>query len=255
MRIIISPAKKMKTDRDSLAVRGMPCFLAETKRLMEEVGKLSFEEAKALWKCNDKLAELNYERFARMEPERCLTPALLSYEGLQYQYMAPGVFTEEALAYAQEHLRILSGFYGVLKPLDGVVPYRLEMQAHLAVGDKKDLYGFWGDKLYRELMEGNEDGIILNLASKEYSCAVQPYAELSCRFITVSFEEERDGKRKQKGTPAKMARGEMVRFLAENMVKEMEGVKQFDAMGYRYRAGLSDERYFVFVKEGDLTFG
>ncbi|RKJ46257.1 peroxide stress protein YaaA [bacterium 1XD8-76] len=248
MRIIISPAKKMNVDRDSLAVKGMPCFLAETKILMREIKKLSLEEAKALWKCNDRLAELNFRRFEEMDPGRCLTPALLSYEGLQYQYMAPGVFTGSALEYVEEHLRILSGFYGVLRPFDGVVPYRLEMQARLSVEGKKDLYGFWGDKLYRGLMEGNRDGIILNLASREYSCAVEPYVEPGCHFITVCFEEDVDGKLRQKGTLAKMARGEMVRFLSENGVEDADGVKEFDGMGYRYREELSDEGKFVFVK-------
>lgn len=248
MKIIISPAKKMNVDRDSYEVIGMPCFLADTRILMREIKKLSFAEAKALWKCNDKLAELNFQRFARMDPEKCLTPAIISYEGLQYQHMAPGVFTDKALSYVQEHLRILSGFYGVLKPFDGVVPYRLEMQARLSVEGKKDLYAFWGEKLYRKLMEDNEDGVILNLASKEYSCAVEPYAEPSCRFITVSFEEEADGKRKQKGTFAKMARGEMVRFLAEDGIESSEDIRKFDAMGYRYREDLSDEKKFVFVK-------
>lgn len=249
MRIIISPAKKMNVDRDSLAVKGMPCFLAETKILMQEIRKLSLEEAKALWKCNDKLAELNFRRFAEMDPEKCLTPALLSYEGLQYQYMAPGVFTESALDYAAKHLRILSGFYGVLKPFDGVVPYRLEMQARLSVDGKKDLYEFWGDKLYRGVTEGEGDGIILNLASKEYSGAVEPYVKPDCRFVTVCFEVEAEGKFRQKGTLAKMARGEMVRFLSENGVEDIEGVKEFGAMGYRYRAELSDERKFVFVRD------
>ena len=248
MKIIISPAKKMSVDRDSYEVMGMPCFLADTRILMREIKKLSFAEAKALWKCNDKLAELNFQRFARMGPEKCLTPAIISYEGLQYQHMAPGVFTDKALSYVQEHLRILSGFYGVLKPFDGVVPYRLEMQAGLSVEGKKDLYAFWGEKLYRKLMEDNDDGVILNLASKEYSCAVEPYAEPSCRFITVTFEEEADGKRKQKGTFAKMARGEMVRFLAENGIESSEDIRKFDAMGYRYREELSDEKKFVFVK-------
>lgn len=249
MRIIISPAKKMNVDRDSLAVKGMPCFLAETKILMREIRKLSLEEAKALWKCNDKLAELNFRRFAEMDPEKCLTPALLSYEGLQYQYMAPGVFTEGALDYAAKHLRILSGFYGVLCPFDGVVPYRLEMQARLPVDGKKDLYEFWGDKLYRRLMEENRDGIILNLASKEYSCAVEPYVKPDCRFVTVCFEVKSEGKFRQKGTLAKMARGEMVRFLSENGVEDADRVKEFDGMGYRYREELSDERKFVFVKD------
>ena len=249
MRIIISPAKKMNVDRDSFEAKTLPCFLQDTKVLMEEIKKLSLAEAKALWKCNDKLAELNFRRFAMMDPEKCLTPALVSYEGLQYQYMAPGVFTESALAYVEEHLRILSGFYGVLRPFDGEVPNRLEMQARLPVNGKEDLYAFWGDRLYRNLMEGNEDGIILNLASKEYSCAVEPYAEHSCLFITVVFAEEVEGKLKQKGTHAKMARGEMVRFLAENGVREPEEIKRFDAMEYRFREALSDTQRFVFVRD------
>lgn len=248
MKIIISPAKKMNIDRDSYEIMGMPCFLEDTKVLMREIKKLSMAEAKALWKCNDKLAELNFRRFADMNPEKCLTPAIISYEGLQYQHMAPGVFTDRALAYVQEHLRILSGFYGVLKPFDGVVPYRLEMQARLSAEGKKDLYAFWGDRLYRELMEDNKDGIILNLASKEYFSTVEPYVEPSCLFITVSFEEEADGKLKQKGTFAKMARGEMVRFLAENGIEDTEEIKKFDGLGYQYRAELSDERKYVFVK-------
>lgn len=249
MRIIISPAKKMNVDRESFGVKGTPRFLDDTKRLMAEVKKLSYAEAKALWKCNDKLAELNYRRFEEMDLEKFLTPALVSYEGLQYQYMAPGVFTERALAYVEKHLRILSGFYGVLAPFDGVVPYRLEMQAKLAAGGKKDLYAFWGDRLYRELLRENEDRVILNLASKEYACAVEPYVEERCRFITVSFEEAVDGKLRQKGTFAKMARGEMVRFLAENEVTDPEGAKGFDRMGYRYLEELSDAGHFIFIRE------
>ena len=249
MKSIISPAKKMNMSRDSYEVTGMPCFLADTKILMQEIKKLSLAEAKALWKCNDKLAELNFRRFAEMDPEKCLTPAILSYEGLQYQHMAPEVFTDRALSYVQEHLRILSGFYGVLKPFDGVVPYRLEMQAGLSVEGKKDLYAFWGRRLYCRLMEDNEDGVILNLASKEYAGAVEPYVNTPCRFITVSFEEDVDGKRKQKGTFAKMARGEMVRFLAENGIEDIEGIKRFTGLGYRFREELSGEWNYVFVKE------
>ncbi len=250
MKIIISPAKKMNIDRDSFEIQGMPCFLEDTKVLMTEIKKLSLAEAKALWRCNDKLAELNFRRFAEMDPERCLTPAVISYEGLQYQHMAPGVFTDRALRYIGEHLRILSGFYGVLKPFDGVVPYRLEMQARLSVNGKKDLYAFWGERLYRKLMEDNKDGIILNLASREYFSAVEPYVEPPCRFITVSFEEEVGGKLKQKGTFAKMARGEMVRFLAENGIEDPEEMKRFEGLGYRYREEFSDEGKYVFVKGG-----
>ena len=112
----------MNVDTDTYQVTGLPVFLEDTKLLMDEIRRLTFEQAKELWKCNDKLAQLNYDRFRSMDVERCLTPAVLTYEGLQYQHMAPEIFTEGALAYIDRHLRILSGFYGVLKPFDGVTP-------------------------------------------------------------------------------------------------------------------------------------
>lgn len=120
MRIIISPAKKMNMDTDTFAYRDVPVFLGDTKVLMQWIQTLSYTEVKKLWHCNDKIAELNYDRFRQMSLEKNLTPALISYEGIQYQYMAPEVFSEKAWEYVQEHLRILSGFYGVVRPLDGV---------------------------------------------------------------------------------------------------------------------------------------
>lgn len=170
MKIIISPAKKMNIDTDSLAPETSPVFLDETKILLEWLRTLSYEELKKLWNCNDRIASQNDERVRHMDLEKGLTPAILSYEGIQYQYMAPAVFEEKAMVYIQEHLRILSGFYGVLKPLDGVTPYRLEMQAKVKAEDKRDLYAFWGDKLYREVR--GDDHVIVNLASKEYSRCV-----------------------------------------------------------------------------------
>lgn len=247
MKIIISPAKKMNTDTDSLPVSGLPLFLEEAKILCQAVQGLSYGEAKALWGCNDKLAELNFRRFAGMELERNLTPAILTYEGLQYQHMAPLVFSGAALDYAQEHLRILSGFYGVLRPLDGVTPYRLEMQAKLSVLGGRDLYDFWGDRIYRSLLD--EDRTILNLASKEYSAAVEKYLAPEDRFLTCVFGERQDGKIRQKGTLAKMARGEMARYLAENQIRDLEGLKAFDCLNYRYREEYSTETELVFLKE------
>lgn len=124
MRIIISPAKKMNVDTDTFACQGLPVFIEKAETLKEYIKSLSYEEVKKLWGCNDKLAKLNYQRFQEMDLKKGLTPALISYEGIQYQYMAPEVFSEKEWAYVQEHLRILSGFYGALKPLDGVTPYR-----------------------------------------------------------------------------------------------------------------------------------
>ncbi len=248
MRIIISPAKKMHVDTDSLPVQDLPVFLDDTKVLCRKLQEIAYEQAKALWKCNDKLTQLNRDRIAHMDLENGLTPAVLAYEGLQYQHMAPMVFTDQAFSYLDVHLRILSGFYGVLRPFDGVVPYRLEMQAKLAVGDHRDLYGFWGDRLYRELMRENEDGIILNLASKEYARVAEPYVSPEDHMITVVFGELADGKVKQKGTFAKMARGEMVRFLAEHQITDVDEMKQFCALGLSFQKDLSDEKTMVFAK-------
>ena len=246
MRIIISPAKKMNVREDILNYRNLPVFLEETDRIMDWMKSLSLEEAKTLWGCNEKLAKQNFERFAKMELRRRLTPAILSYEGIQYQYMAPAVFENQMLAYVQEHLRILSGFYGVLKPLDGVTPYRLEMQAKAKVNGTGDLYDFWGDRLYREVLDDSH--IIINLASKEYSKCIEKYLLPKDRFITCIFGELSNGKVVQKGTYAKMARGEMVRFMAENNISESEDMKQFNRLGYRFVDHLSTDMEYVFIK-------
>ena len=244
MKIIISPAKKMNVNTDFLPVTGLPRFLEDTRVLCDAIKQLSYGEAKALWGCNDKLAELNFKRFAGMDLERNLSPAVLSYEGLQYQHMSPAVFTEDGIQYAESHLRILSGFYGVLSPFDGVVPYRLEMQAKLSVTGKKDLYELWGDRLYKAVLD--DDRIIINLASREYSQVVEKYLTPEDRFVTCVFGELQDGKVRQKGTLAKMARGEMVRFMAENNITEVEKLKAFNCLGYRYREELSSENSLVF---------
>ena len=248
MKIIISPAKKMNVDTDSMSTAGLPVLLDQTRILREEIKKLSYDEAKKLWGCNDKLAGLNYRRFAEMDLEKNITPAVLAYEGLQYQHMAPLIMTRQALDYLGDHLRILSGFYGILSPFDGVVPYRLEMQARMAVAGSGDLYGFWDNRIYKEL--AGEDHTVINLASKEYSQAVKPYLSSADTFITCIFGELDQGKIKQKGTLAKMARGEMVRFMAENHVTEVRQLKNFNALGYRYIEELSTETEMAFVIGG-----
>lgn len=247
MRVIISPAKKMKTDTDTMDVRGLPAFLSQTEEICRKLQGMSYDDLKALWKCNDKIAQLNTERLDRMDLRKNLTPAILSYEGIQYQYMAPGVFSDREFAYVQEHLRILSGFYGVLKPFDGVVPYRLEMQAKLSVDGTKDLYTYWGDSLAKHLSE--ETDCIINLASKEYSQSVSGYLPESVRFITCVFGEWNGGKIVEKGTICKMARGEMVRFMAENRVEKPEELRAFALLGYRFEERYSDENTYVFLRK------
>ena len=245
MRIIISPAKKMNVDTDSFPYQDLPAFLTRTEQLCKVLQSMSDAELKQLWKCNDQIAALNVQRLQNMDLHRHLTPAVLAYEGIQYQYMAPGVFTEQALQYVQEHLRILSGFYGFLKPFDGVTPYRLEMQTKLRVGECKDLYAYWSDSLAKRLFE--ETDCIINLASKEYSVCISKYLPQTVRFITCVFGEEKGGKVIEKGTMCKMARGEMVRYMAENQIEDPEQIKSFDRLNYRFDASRSDHKTFVFI--------
>lgn len=249
MRIIISPAKKMNVDTDSFPYRDLPEFLTSTEELCRKMQSMSYEELKKLWKCNDQIAQLNVRRLGDMDLRKGLTPAVLAYEGIQYQYMAPGVFTDGAYAYIQEHLRILSGFYGVLKPFDGVTPYRLEMQAKLKIGQCKDLYAYWGDRLARALFA--ETDCILNLASKEYSICISKYLPAPVRFITCVFGEEKNGKVIEKGTMCKMARGEMVRFMAQNQIQTPEQIRSFDRLNYRFDGVRSDESTYVFLRKGE----
>jgi len=246
MRIIISPAKKMNIDTDSLPCSGLPQFVDRTQLLLDTLKGMSYAELKKLWKCNDSIAELNFERINTAHLHKRLTPAVLSYEGIQYQYMAPGVFTYDEIDYITQHLRILSGFYGILRPFDGVVPYRLEMQAKLSADGKKDLYDFWGGTLAAQL--ASETDCILNLASKEYSIAVSKHLPESVKFITCVFGEIKDGKVVEKGTACKMARGEMVRFMAENNITDTEQIKTFNRQNYRFCPERSDENTFVFIR-------
>lgn len=241
----------MREDTDTLAPLGFPVFLDNAEEIMRWMQTLSLEESRKLWGCNEKIAQLNFQRFAKMELRRGLTPAILSYEGIQYQYMAPAVFEESQYEYIQEHLRILSGFYGILKPLDGVTPYRLEMQAKAGIAGKRNLYDYWGVKLYRELLD--ESRIIVNLASREYSVCIEKYLEPQDRFITCVFGESTDGNIRQKGTYAKMARGEMVRFMAEKNIETLEGMKTFDRLGYQFKEELSSQQEYVFLKTPSYT--
>lgn len=246
MRFIISPAKKMKMDTDSFAAAGTPLFLQDAGQLLAYLRTLSLSQCKALWKCNDALAQLNYQRVQQMNLERNLTPALFAYEGIQYQYMAPDVFTQEQLDYVQEHLRILSGFYGLLRPLDGVAPYRLEMQAKPSGASFKTLYEFWGNRLADALSQ--ETNCLVNLASKEYSKCVQGKLSAGVELVQVTFGQRTGDKITEKATLAKMARGAMVRYAAECNCQTPQDLTGFNRFGFMYDAQRSTAQHLVFVQ-------
>lgn len=235
----------MKVDTDSLPYQNLPQFIDETKKILQWMRSLSYDELHELWwNCSTRLATINYQWLQQMNLKRNLTPAIIAFTGLQYQYMAPDVFSDKGLEYVQQNLRILSGFYGLLRPFDGIVPYRLGMGDRATVDNTGNLYQFWGDRLYRELYRDND--LVIDLASIEYEKAIMPYLGSQDKLIKCVFGENINGKIKQKATLAKMARGNMVRYLAENQVDSLDGVKQFTVGGYRYREELSSSRKLVF---------
>ena len=190
------------------------------------------------------LAGLKVERIIS-EP----TAAAIAYEGIQYTHLAPGVMSERELAWLDEHLRILSGFYGMLRPLDGVVPYRLEMQARLAVGAARDLYEFWGNTLYERLAAEGCDTIV-NVASVEYARAVTPWVRSDGPQVTTCiFGGMRNGRLRQPATEAKAARGTFMRWCAEHEVTNTDELASFAERGYALDPANTSSDTLVFVKQ------
>lgn len=250
MQIIISPAKKMKMETDTFTHKDTPLFLSDTSKIAKKLQSMTEEQLKVLWKTNDTLTALNVERLRTLDLENHLTPALFSYEGLQYQYMAPQVLSQNNLDYLEQHLRILSGFYGILKPFDGITPYRLEMQAKLSIDTSASLYEFWGSRIAEHLAQ--ETDYVLNLTSKEYAKAIEPHwKKLPTKehsFVHCAFGELIDGKLVERATMCKMARGAMVRWLSENAITDLAEVTGFSDLQFQYDGSRSTENSLVFLK-------
>lgn len=246
----------MNIQDDLLPYETIPVFLKQAEGLKAYLKKQDRDTLQKIWKCNDKITDLNVERLKKMDLNKGLTPAVLSYEGLQYQHMAPAVFDVGQWNYIKEYLYIVSGFYGLLRAADGIVPYRLEMQANVNISFEgaiyKSLYAFWKDSLVKKLSE--KEQLIINLASKEYSKAVEKYIPqnityITCKFVTLGKDKKGETKLMTKGTEAKMARGEMVRFMAERNITKAEELKKFNRLGYGYKEALSDSLTYTFMKE------
>ncbi|MDD6679975.1 peroxide stress protein YaaA [Galactobacillus timonensis] len=247
MKVIISPAKKMKIEED-IEWKTVPVFLSDAQKLQDAINDLSSSEKKAMWNCSDAIAKDSERIFAHMDLNAGQTPSLFSYNGIQYQNMAPEAFTTDELDWLQDHLRILSGFYGVLKPFDGIVPYRLEMQAKLNIDGHTSLYHFWGRKLYQEVMDDSH--VLINLASKEYSDAITPYIDQTYgdRLINIIFGVQHDQKITMPSVYAKMARGRFVRWMAENQIEDISDFAKFND-GYTFSPDHSDEMTLVFLQQ------
>ena len=246
MKIIISPAKKMNKNDDVFLAKGSPIFKDDAKKLLSYLLSLNFQELKTLWNCSDKIVVENYNNLKSINIDENLIPAIFSYEGIQYQNIAPKVLTYDELDYIEDKLRIISGFYGILKPLDGIIPYRLEMGSKFKNWEYKNLYDYWEGKIANKLFA--ETNLIINLASKEYSKVISKYLNEDIVFVNCTFGEIINNKVIEKATYAKMARGAMVRFMAENKINKLEDIKNFDSFGYNYNNKLSDGNNFIFIK-------
>ncbi len=252
MKLVISPAKQMVCDSDwlasrQLASRQLPQLLPEAEQLADYLRALPLSELQALLRVGAPLARQSYDVYHSFRLREASTPAILAYQGIQYRYMAPDLFSESALDYIGKHLRILSGLYGVLRPFDAVVPHRLEMQAKLQTSFCSDLYDYWGDKLAQAIVQPGET--LLNLASAEYAKAVLPYLPPDVRCITPVFGELSGERVISKGVYVKMARGEMVRFLAERGAEAPSELLLFDRLGYRLCPERSTADSPVFLRE------
>lgn len=277
MITIISPAKNMRKSEDwkELIDEGelsCPRLYEKSNEVLAHMKEYITEEIRAIMKIKENLAQLNYCRFQRMKPISCCknskdgkekpkftgkTPAIFAYDGIQYKSIAPESISKEGIEFLNDHLRIISGLYGVLRPFDMIDEYRLEMQTKVKVNDKANLYSFWDGSISGNISEDlGGEGIVLNLASKEYSKTVEKYfdnkkSESKIKLITCTFKVEKAGKLKVESTASKKARGYMVRYIAENKIDDIEGVKTFNIDGFTYSENESTEKEIVFVKKVD----
>ncbi len=248
MKIIISPAKKMRRE-EYVAPLHRPMFLKEAGELLSFLRSLSDSEMAKVWKVKGALLSSSLSSLSMLSLEDIGSPAIFSYDGIQYTYMSPSSFTDSMLEYAEKNLRIISGLYGLLKPLDGVGTYRLEMESPISIPGYGDLYSYWGGKIASSLME--DDRLLVNLASAEYSKAVLPYLPSTVNVVAPVFLDWEKGRYVSKGVYAKMERGEMVRFLAETGAETVEDIMKFSSRGYEFSRFLSDSNTLCFVRKDE----
>ncbi len=254
MLALLSPSKTLEWESPPATSRfSTPVFLKEAAELVDVLRGFNAGRIAALMKISTRLADLNTARFAawrkRHTPANA-RPAVLAFRGDVYSGLAAETFSEEDFAFAQDHLRILSGLYGLLRPLDLIQPYRLEMGTRLATARGETLYAFWGRRITRavnEALAAQAAPALVNLASVEYFKAVDP-REIVVPVITPVFRDFKNGRFKVISFYAKKARGRMAGYLVRRRITDPQALKDFDADGYRFDTALSDEKQWVFTR-------
>ena len=255
MLLVISPAKNLDYDTPSVTdTYTQPVHLDHAQELIAKLREYPVQDIAELMKLSDKLSALNvarYESWSQPFSTENAKQAVLAFNGDVYSGLNAEDFSEDELQFTQDHLRILSGLYGVLKPLDLMQPYRLEMGTKLANNRGKDLYAFWGDIVTDDLnqtMSDSGDPVLVNLASNEYFKSVKP-KNLQGRVITPVFKDWKNGQYKIISFFAKKARGLMCRYAIKNKVTDAEQLKSFDLGGYQYDESLSQGDTWVFTRK------
>lgn len=246
MTVILSPAMLMHTPPDIGLTVTQPKYLEQTKVLLKLLRQLSPWQLESLMKINPQLALQTFQNYSDFDFKNPGTPAVLAYNGLVFKHLDAGNLSKDDLKFAFEHLRILSAFYGVLRPLDGILPHRLEMQTKLKIG-KQNLYQFWGDTLYKDI--SSTSNVIINLASHEYAKCIRDYLQPGVRMIDIEFLASKKGKLKTIVAWAKAARGDMARFIIQNRIENPDMLKKFDK-GYEFVPELSGEDKYTFIYTG-----
>ena len=257
MLAILSPAKSLDYE-SPLATKKFsePSFVAESEQLIASLRSFTPGEISSLMGISDNLAELNHRRYAEWQPDFPKSearPAVLAFKGDVYLGLEGPTLNERDFTWAQKHIRILSGLHGLLKPLDRIRPYRLEMGTRLKTERGENLYDFWGPKVtdaLNEAIEAQGDGVLINLASDEYYGVLQP-ANINARIIKVHFREWKNGQYKFLSFFAKKARGSMARYMIDQRVKTLKALRAFDYDGYTYNDDLSSGDDWVFTRKQD----
>ncbi|MBU1419858.1 MAG: peroxide stress protein YaaA [Proteobacteria bacterium] len=254
MLMILAPSKTQNFSIPPVADATQPSLLRESELLIRELRKFSVHELAVLMKMSKDLAEQTYQRVSDFRlpftPENA-RPALMSFKGDVYSSIAVGKYGRKELDYAQDHLRILSGLYGVLRPLDLMQAYRLEMGCKLANSRGRNLYDFWEGQVTAELnqtLAGQRQAVIVNLASMEYSKVINQQ-NLQGTMLQIDFKERKGDGYRTVAIHAKRARGRMVDFAIGNRLEAVEELKDFALDGYTFRPDLSNENYYLFTRE------
>lgn len=254
MLTLVSPAKTLDYESPlATDTYTQPRFTEQSQQLIETLRQLSVQDVAELMKLSDKLASLNVARYQSWEPKHTpdnARPAVLAFKGDVYTGLDAESFSEADFSFAQQHLRILSGLYGVLRPLDLLEPYRLEMGTRLKTTSGDNLYQFWGERITAALNEELKasDDVVVNLASNEYFKSVQPKA-LNARLITPVFKDFKNGQYKIISFYAKKARGLMSRYIIQSRIDAPEAIKAFDLEGYYFSPEQSKGDTWVFLRD------